>query len=103
SLSPFFQEDLPRFEPQQKLLDWFGQRRLNDLAAISVKQATQRFKQTNIECLMFYGEKEKRFYKKLVERVLDTAVDLNLTAIEVKQAGHSFSSHAYAKAIAKML
>ncbi len=104
SLSPFFKEDIPRFNDRKKLEKWFGPRRLKDLEQISANEAAKRINQTNIKTIMFYGEKEKIMYKKLVERVKATAKDINETELmEITEAAHSFKDPAYIKVISESL
>ena len=104
SLSPFFQEDIPRFQPAEKLINWFGKRRTDDFNTISAKAAADAINRTKVKCILFYGEQEKKMYKKLVERVISTAKDLKSAQLqEIPNAFHSFRDQAYVQAIAQAL
>lgn len=104
SLSPFFQEDIPRFQPPEKLTNWFGQRRVSDFRTISAKAIANQINKTNVVTILFYGEHEKKMYKKLVERVISTAKDLKDAQIsEIPNAPHSFHDQDYTRAITEVI
>jgi hypothetical protein len=104
SLSPFFKEDIPRFQPPEKLTNWFGKRRVKDFRTISAKTIVDEINRTKVKSILFYGEHEKKKYKKLVERVIDTAQDLKGSHMsEIPNAPHSFKDTAYISAILTVL
>jgi esterase/lipase len=103
SLSPFFKEDIPRFHPEEKLYKWFGRRRVDDFRTISAEALAEAINNTKVQSVHFYGEKEKKIYKKLVDRVVSTAKDLHSPAVEIPDAPHSFSDSAYVEAITAVL
>jgi hypothetical protein len=103
SLSPFFAEDIPRFKPG-KLEKWFGTRRVKDFSTISAKEVAQKINKTNVKSVLFYGEQEKKIYKKLVDRVIDTSKDLKGSKLkEILNAPHSFDGTTYIAAIVNIL
>lgn len=103
SLSPFFQEDIPRFSPG-KTEKWFGKRRVQDFLKISAKTSAEQINRTKVKSILFYGEQEKKMYKKLVKRVRETAKDLKDSQLtEIPNAPHSFKDPAYVLAITQVL
>lgn len=104
SLSPFFKEDIPGFQPPEKLYKWFGKRRVADFSDISAKEAADAINKTKTKCILFYGEQEKKMYKKLVRRVKSTANDLKGSQLaEIPNAPHSFRDPAYIEFINSVL
>ncbi|HUP26621.1 MAG TPA: hypothetical protein VM124_03195 [Candidatus Limnocylindrales bacterium] len=104
SLSPFFQEDIPRFQPPEKLTNWFGRRRVEDFSTISATATANKINRANTKSILFYGEQEKKKHKKLVDRVISTAHDLKGSQlIEIPGTPHSFRDPRYVIAISKVL
>jgi len=103
SLSPYFIEDADKTTKEYRLKR-FGKRREEAMKRLSAKKTADAINKTNIEVTMLYGEQEKEVYGQLVERVKETAKELNnVTLVEVPNAPHPFIYPAYIKGIAKVL
>ena len=106
SLSGLFKEDINTTDlaRMKRLNAWLGKRRVADCLALSAEDTAQKVDRLSIPTALFYGEKEKLLYPRLVSRVKSTAKALRQhELIEVPNAGHQMRHTLYAREIVKKL
>lgn len=104
SLSAYFKEDLKKYPKSDWIIRHLGVKRTKDMQNISALSSATRMRDNSIKSVMIYGEKEKKLFPHLYNRVQGTAAIIKPDQlIAAPDADHTIRGKSYTDTVVSVL